>query len=56
MKVIVIKEKDIQTLMKRLELQKFRLRGSQKPEDEIHRHFHYIVCSWLQEQGSSYPN
>jgi len=56
MKVIVIKEEDIKVLMERLELEKFQLQGSQEPREAIHRQFHYIVCNWLQEQGSSYPN
>lgn len=57
MKVIVIKEEDIKVLMERLELKKLRLTSRHRePIDEIHRHFHYIICNWLQEQGSSYPN
>lgn len=57
MKVIIIEEKDIKALMERLELQKYRLTGHLKePADEMHRRFHYVVVSWVQEQGSSYPN
>lgn len=56
MRAIIIEEKDIKALMERLELKKLQLRGTQTPEDEIHRHFHFVVCGWLQEQGSSYPN
>jgi len=56
MKVIVIEEKDIKSLMEQLELEKFRMMGHREPVDEMYRHFHYIVCNWVQEQGSSYPN
>lgn len=56
MRVIIIEEKDVQALMKELELAKFQLTGHQKPIDEIHRHFVYVVCNWVQEQGSTYPN
>jgi len=56
MKMIVIEEKDVRALVERLELEKFRLTGHQKPVDEIHRRFHHVVVTWLQEQGSSYPN
>ena len=51
MRVLIIEEKDVKTLLSRLELEKFRLRGHQLPEDEMHRRFHYEVYSWLQEQG-----
>ena len=56
MRVIIVEEKDVKVLMEQLELEKLRLTGHQEPADEIHRHFHYIVCKWFQEQGSSYPN
>jgi hypothetical protein len=56
MRVIIIEEKDIQALLAKLELAKFQLTGSQEPEDEIHRKFHYVVVNWLQEQGSTYPH
>ena len=56
MKVIVIKEEDVRSLMERLELEKFRLNDRRDPVDETHRQFHYVVVSWLQEQGSSYPH
>ncbi len=55
MKVIVINESDITALIASLELEKFKLTGSQKSETEIHRRFHYLVVSWFQKQGSSYP-
>lgn len=56
MRAIIIEEKDVRALMEQLELEKLRLTGHQKPVDEIHRRFHYVVCKWLQEQGSTYPN
>ena len=55
MRVIAVTEKDIKALMEQLEFEKLKLTGHQKPVDEIHRRFHYIVVCWLQEQGSSYP-
>ena len=56
MKVIIIEEKDIKALMERLELEKFQLNQRRDHVDEMNRRFHYVVCSWFQEQGSSYPN
>lgn len=61
MRVILVEEKDIRTLMERLELEKFQCRDRYTSEElreamQMHRHFHYVVVSWLQEQGSSYPN
>lgn len=56
MKVIVIKEEDIQALMEKLELKKFQLNVCREPVDEIYQRFYYVVVSWLHEQGSSYPH
>ncbi len=56
MKVIVIKEEDILQLMVNLEIKKFRLTGGQHVEEQVYRHFNYVVVNWLHEHGSSYPN
>ena len=42
---------DIKVLEERLELKKMRLRGLQLPEDEMYRHFNYIIQDWFREQG-----
>ncbi len=55
MKVIAIKEEDIQKLMDSLELCKFRFTRSQQPEEQIYRHFTYLVVGWFHKQGSNYP-
>ncbi len=59
MKYIVVQEYDIKTLMERLELEKFQTDTPVKgltTLDSTHRKFHHVVCSWVQEHGSSYPN
>jgi len=57
MRIIAVEEKDIKALMEKLELEKFKLTTNQVfAIDEMHRHFHYVVCSWVQEHGSGYPN
>ena len=58
MRVLIIKESEIHALMARLELKKFQLhrQGGQKPVEELHRQFHYIVTNWVQEHGSGYPS
>jgi phage tail sheath gpL-like len=68
MKAIIIDEKDACALLDQLKLAKFEDAGTRviarveniSPEmlrsqllDEMHRHFHYVVCRWLQEQGAS---
>ena len=58
MRVIAVEEKDIRALMEKLELEKFQsdipVRGL-TTTDSVHRRFHYVVCSWVQEHGSNYP-
>jgi len=58
MRLIAVEEKDINSLMEKLELAKCRIRDDsrQLPVEEIHRKFHYVVCCWVQEHGSNYPN
>lgn len=51
MKVLIIEEKDIKALEESLELQRFKLQGSQTPEDEIYRRYNYVIQSWFREQG-----
>lgn len=57
MRVIIIEDKDARALLDQLQLAKFtekqdiRLSLSSTTVDDIHRHFHYVVCKWLQEQG-----
>ena len=51
MKALIIEEKDIKTLEQRLELEHLKLQNSQKPVDQIYRHFNFIIQTWLQEQG-----
>lgn len=60
MRAIIIADKDANALLERLELTKYTNgRGrSQRNADELanveemHRWFHYVVCSWLREQGA----
>jgi len=58
MRIIAVEEKDIRALMEKLELEKCRIKDDSKqlPVDEMHRKFHYVVCSWVQEHGSNYPS
>ncbi len=56
MKVIVIGEDDIKQLMENLEFEKLKMNRSQLPEEQIYRHFNYVVVEWLHQHGSSYPN
>ncbi len=58
MRVIIIEDKDVKTLVDRLELEKFdhisREANSESPRvREMHRWFHYVVTTWLHEQGAS---
>lgn len=52
MKALIIEPKDIKTLHKRLELEKFKIqeRGLDQVE-QIHRQFNYIIRTWFEEQG-----
>ena len=58
MRLIVVEEKDIVALIEKLKLEKFQIKkdSHQSPVEEIHRRFHYVVCSWVQEHGSDYLN
>ena len=64
MRLIAVEEKDIKNLMEKLELEKLlvglNLSSCESATafsiDEVHRRFHYVVCSWVQEHGSNYPN
>jgi len=56
MRAIIIEDKDAKALLDRLELDTLRGCGELSGIDpvlveRIHRHFHFIVCSWLQQQG-----
>lgn len=57
MKAIIIEEKDCKALLDRLELEKYRTTQFRSDPDapvtkaEVHGWFHYIVTTWLQEQG-----
>ncbi len=55
MKVIVVEEKDISQLMENLDFEKLKMSRSQLPEEQIHRHFRYVVVKWIHEHGSNYP-
>ena len=56
MKVIIIEDKDARQLLDSLELEEFKVvQDNQSDWDtiqKIHRHFHYVVCRWLQDQGA----
>jgi len=58
MRLIAVEEKDIKTLMESLELEKFQIRDNPNllSLEDMHRRFHYVVCTWAQEHGSNYPN
>jgi hypothetical protein len=58
MRLIAVEEKDIKALMESLELEKFRIKKNphQLMLEDVYRHFHFVVCSWVQEHGSNYPN
>lgn len=59
MRLITVEEKDIKSLMERLELEKFQgdipVKGL-TTLSSVHRKFHFVVCNWVQEHGSNYPN
>ncbi len=60
MKAIIISDADARALLEKLELVKLRGAGHIMRADadgpptmaEVHRVFHYVVCTWLQEQGA----
>lgn len=54
MRAIIIDDKDARALLDSLKIEKMQiaLRGAQPVVEEIYRRFHYVVCSWLQEQGA----
>ncbi len=66
MRAIIIDDKDARALLERLELASLQNYGCRTSEihgiseaarkaflEEVHRRFHYVVCSWLQEQGAN---
>jgi len=58
MRIIAVEEKDIKILMEKLEFENLKLQNnviSPFSIGEVHRRFHFIVCSWVQEHGSNYP-
>lgn len=59
MRIIAVEEKDIKALMEQLEFQKLKMQDETASRhytiEEIHRRFHYVVCTWVQEHGSNYP-
>jgi hypothetical protein len=53
MKAIIIQDKDAKALLDKLKLENFETREPDKElVNRIHRKFHYIVSSWLSEQGA----
>jgi hypothetical protein len=65
MKVIMVTETEMRSLVERLELKLMQAKAGNSntlwkttPEAmaEAHRSFHYEVVRWVQEMGSSYPN
>ncbi len=61
MRVIVLKEEDIKTLLEKLELLSFRLKQNENQKErqfisDINRKFHYEIVSFFQEQGSTFPS
>jgi hypothetical protein len=66
MRAIIIDNKDAAALLDRLKLESFNDyccrvseifsisdEGRKAMVNEIHRRFHYVVTSWLQEQGAN---
>lgn len=51
MKALIIEEKEIEHLFERLKLENYKLQGHMNPEDEIFRHYNYVLRTWLAEQG-----
>lgn len=60
MRAIIIDDKDARVLLERLELGAMKAKATgyrgngpngEHTFDDIHRTFHYIVTSWLTEQG-----
>lgn len=58
MRAIIIDDKDAIALLERLDLTRLRENhykghtADWELVDKVHRVFHYVVCSWLQEQGA----
>ena len=59
MKAIIIQDTDARALLDKLKLESLKGEHTQwddpsKPPsvESMHRRFHYIVCTWLQEQGA----
>jgi hypothetical protein len=57
-RAIIIDDKDARALLERLQLTFFtqgaRMSREQPPTlEDMHRWFHFVVCSWLQEQGAN---
>jgi len=60
MRAIIISDHDARALLDKLELTALKgvnvmRKNTDEPAtvEEIHRAFHYVVCSWLQEQGAN---
>jgi len=63
MRVIQVTDEDCCELLESLELARYRGKvGAQDvlegmPDDQrlaaLHRHFHYVVCGWLQKHGAN---
>lgn len=68
MRAIIIQDADASNLLDLLKLEKFEdvqqwtnndawhslpERVRNELANKLHRHFHYVVCRWLQEQGAS---
>jgi hypothetical protein len=65
MRAIIIDDKDCKDVLDKLKLEKLDGRSQfisveiqekfpneiEIIRNELHRRFHYVVCSWLQEQG-----
>lgn len=57
MKAIIIQDTDARALLDKLKLEALkgpRDQFSSNPPsiEDMHRRFHYVVCTWLQEQGA----
>ncbi len=61
MRAIIIDDKDAKALLDKLKLTAFlnsparsHYKADQPADiEEVHRWFHYVVCTWLQDQGAS---
>lgn len=57
MKAIIIQDTDARALLDKLKLESLKgprdqFSGDQSTIEDWHRRFHYVVCTWLQEQGA----